>query len=242
MRELSKRVIRAAGIEEVARKLLFAINRARRLMSGRDRILIDAYFKTPVPHKLHLGCGPHALDGWLNSDYNPKSEDVLYLDVTKRFPCDADVFDYVFCEHLIEHIHFTDGLKMLVECHRVLKPGGKLRVATPNLQFLVDLYSSDKSELQESFIKHSTDNNIPWASRYEDTFVINDYVRAWGHQFIYDEKVLKNALSDAGFGDVSRRDLNESEDVNLRSLENEERKPAGMIRLETIVVEGTRGF
>src|SRR5262245_38028533 len=71
-------------------------------------------------------------------------------------------------------------LTMLKECNRVLRPGGKLRVSTPDLKFLLDLYEPTK-ELQRRYIKWSTDQCIPWAPRPSGAFVINNFVRGFGH-------------------------------------------------------------
>jgi 2-polyprenyl-3-methyl-5-hydroxy-6-metoxy-1,4-benzoquinol methylase len=46
-----------------------------------------------------------------------------------RFPGDA--FDIVTLQHVIEHVH--EPVSLLRECWRILKPGGRLSVATPNL-------------------------------------------------------------------------------------------------------------
>lgn len=39
-------------------------------------------------------------------------------------------FDAVTMSHMIEHVH--DPLRLLSECHRILKPGGRFVVVTPN--------------------------------------------------------------------------------------------------------------
>lgn len=58
-------------------------------------------------------------------------------------PCDLNrdalpwadaTFDVVVCNEIIEHIFDTD--RLLEEMHRVLKPGGKLIISTPNLASL----------------------------------------------------------------------------------------------------------
>lgn len=190
--------------------------------------------------QLHLGCGDHVLKGWINSDCDPQSDDIFPLDATKLFPFIDNQFDYVFSEHMIEHMTFPQGLRMLNECHRVLKSGGKMRIATPDLRFLIDLYRDDKSELQNAYIKWATDTFIQGPRFYTDTFIINNFFKAWGHKFIYDEGTLRNALGQAGFSHILRRDLNESADEELRGLENGNRLPDGFLKLETMVLEATK--
>ena len=73
-----------------------------------------------------------------------------------------------------------------------------------------------------------------------DTFIINNFCRGWGHQFIYDEKILRLSLNKAGFCEIVRCPLQASADPLLRNLENEGRMPADYLRLETLTLEGTR--
>lgn len=192
------------------------------------------------PRKLHLGCGSNLLDGWINTDSHPRTRDVIYLDATRSFPLEAQVLDYVFHEHMIEHIPYRDGLFMLSECYRVLKSGGKIRVATPDLRFLMELYEPTKTPLQQEYITWTSKRFKIDRSFDADTFVINNFFRDWGHQFIYDEKVLADSLQRCGFRSVTRCNLLESADEALRGLENAARYPAGFLELETMVLEATK--
>ena len=45
---------------------------------------------------------------------------------------------------MIEHLKYSDGQNMLKESFRVLKPKGKIRISTPDLQFLIDLTKRKK--------------------------------------------------------------------------------------------------
>jgi len=129
---------------------------------------------------------------------------------------------------------------MLSECHRILKPGGRIRIATPDLSFLIDLYAPYKSELQNDYIRWALDNFVPDVPAPLDTFVINNFVRDWGHKFIYDQKVLRLSLENVGFLNIVKRNLNESGHEDLRELENESRMPNGFLALETIVLEAEK--
>ena len=65
-------------------------------------------------------------------------------------------------------------------------------------------------------------------------------MRHWGHQFIYDEKTLRAAMERAGFKKVTRRELNESDAVALRALEDTDRMQERFLRLESFTLEGTK--
>jgi len=215
---------------------------------GVDRRRIKSYLAKNEVRKVHVGCGANILNGWLNLDYwsrwkiysyvQPVS--VSHIDATGAFPFKNDEIDYVFSEHMIEHITFPQGMNMLAECYRILKPGGKLRISTPDLSFLIDLYKSEKSEIQKSYIKWSTDTFIKEAPCCEEVFVINNFVRDWGHHFIYDERLLRYSLERSGFAEITKCKLRESDHDELRNLENESRMPKGFLSLESLTLEATK--
>jgi predicted SAM-dependent methyltransferase len=210
-------------------------------MLGRvDRSIVEHYFAENEITKLHLGCGSELLEGWLNSDLSPSSNRILRLDATDPFPFPDETFDYVFSEHMIEHNSYSNGLAMLNECYRVLKDNGKIRISTPDLSFLIDLYNQDKSVLQREYIEWATDTFINSAPYYDDTFVINNFVRDWGHLFIYDERTLRLALEKSGFTAITRCNLNESDNEELKQLENENRMPKGFLKLESFTLEAIK--
>ena len=220
----------------------FHQNGIRTLRSLRriDSSLVESYMSKNTCLKLHIGCGDNILDGWLNSNLFPSSNKILHLDATKSFPFPNQSFDYIFSEHVIEHMPYSNGLIMLNEAYRILKNNGKIRITTPNLQFLIDLYKENKSDLQLKYIEWSAINSttrIPYAS---DTFVINNFVRDWGHMFIYDEKTLRASLQSAGFKDIVRCNLNESRNKTFRHLENYKRMPDDFLKLESFTLEATK--
>jgi predicted SAM-dependent methyltransferase len=211
-----------------------------RAATGHDQRLIRAYLAGHPVRKLQIGTGENFLPDWLNSDLHPLDPRMIHLSAIRRFPFADGTFDYVFSEHMIEHIPFEPGLFMLKECCRVLKPGGRIRIATPDLGFLLALFRTPRSEVQERYIQWSLRSFFPAALGQEETYVLNHFVRGWGHQFIYDERVLGAALGSAGFTDVVRRGLNQSDDPNLRGLENERRMEPGFLALETLAMEGVK--
>ena len=198
--------------------------------------------------KLHLGCGRNLLGGWINTDFNTaKFQGSDFLDVTEKFPYDDNSVDYIFFEHMIEHINYQDGKFMIEESFRVLKSGGKIRISTPDLKFLINLYTEDKTDLQKKYIDYSVNHKSYNVSIGTDTFIINNFVRDWGHTFIYDEKTLKSLFESVGFSDVKSYLISESEDENLKNLENindSENRGQGQtkefLQLETFTLEATK--
>lgn len=192
------------------------------------------------PRKMQIGSGDNVLEGWLNTDFHPR-RDVLFLDVTQKLPFEDATFDYLFSEHLLEHLPYAQGKTFVEECYRVLKPGGKLRIATPDFQFLIDLYSKEKTDVQKRYIQWAVDSFLSEIGIYEDTFVINNFFRAWGHQFLYDEKTLRGLLARCGFIKIQRHQVGESADPNLQRLESHGRKITDDFNhLETMVLESSK--
>jgi predicted SAM-dependent methyltransferase len=206
----------------------------------RDRKLANQYILQSEVRKLHLGCGWNLLPGWLNADYRPLCREVLYLDARQPFFFLDETFDYIFSEHMIEHISYNDGLKTLAECHRILRRGGKIRVSTPDLAFLIALYNGDKSSLQREYIAWANSNFLKDVPSDNEVFVINNFVRDWGHTFIYDEKTLKSVMASVGFTEITKYDLQSSADSVLCNLENLTRIPARFLEMETMTFEGTK--
>jgi SAM-dependent methyltransferase len=90
------------------------------------------YLSTHPVRKLQIGAGGQDMPGWLNSDIAPGRNET-HLDAAARFPFPEGSIHFIYAEQVIEHLDYQDGLGMLRECHRVLAPGGKVRIATPDL-------------------------------------------------------------------------------------------------------------
>jgi predicted SAM-dependent methyltransferase len=232
------RTTRAARISTM-RRLEDARFTAGRL--GRHR-RIAAYLRDHPIRKLQLGTGSNVYDGWLNtdvSDFKRKNE-VVYLDARQPFPLPDAAFDFVFSEHMIEHVTYADGLHCLRECGRVLRPGGRIRIATPSVDRLIPLYGDDLSDVQRRYIRWSIDTFVDDADAYLPGFVLNNMFRNFEHRFLYDGATLRHALESAGFVDVEEWPVGESAEPQLVGLERHMRAAAEFNELETLVLEARR--
>jgi predicted SAM-dependent methyltransferase len=127
---------------------------------------------------------------------------------------------------------------MLKESWRVLKNGRKMGISTPNLAFLIALYKSEGSELQEEYIQRVF-KGLPCRSSLR--YLRYQQLRRGLETRVYlRRKGLRLSMEQAGFVEIAKAALNESEDPALRNLENEHRSPPGFIRLESLILEGTK--
>lgn len=214
------------------------------VLTGRTRRdkRIESYLRDHSDRRLQLGTGSNVYPGWLNTDVTDfkRKNEILYLDARKPFPLPTASFDLVFSEHMIEHLTYAEGQRCLSECHRVLRPGGLIRVATPSLDRLIRLYDSGPTELQRRYMRWSIDTWVKDADTYLPGFVLNNFLRDWGHQFVYDEQTLRHALESVGFVDVTEWPVGESGDPRLAGVERHMRSVAEFNEYETMVFEARR--
>ena len=168
--------------------------------------------------KVIIGAGSdHPVKGWLGTDIMPSMR-TIYVDARKRLPFAANSVDYIFSEHMIEHVPHEDGRNLVREIHRVLKPGAKARIATPDLVKIAALGRPDLSNIERDYVRWSN-RKLPPALREHAAFTINGMFRSFGHQFLYDEQTLACFFREAGFADIERCEVGQSEDPELRNLE-----------------------
>lgn len=214
------------------------LNKTFSFLSRQARI--NNYLQAVEIPKLQLGSGENILQGWLNTDLDP-SKNTVFLDARRSFPFRDNIFSYIFCEHLIEHLDYQEGEFMLRECFRSLKPGGKIRIATPDLKFLIELYAPEKNEIQKRYISWATDSFLPGLKIYKDIFIINNFFQNWGHKFIYDFETLNNALGKAGFINIIDFCAGSSKDVNFQNIESHGKCiPDEFNKLETMAIEAEK--
>lgn len=80
--------------------------------------------------RLNLACGLRREDGYKGIDIIPGDAVDIVMDL-ESFPWDikSESVEDMLCYHYIEHT--KDLIKFMNECHRILKPGGVLRIIAP---------------------------------------------------------------------------------------------------------------
>lgn len=220
----------------------------RRLVSrATRRAAVARYLRGARPHALQLGTGHNVLPGWLNTDVDVFRRGLVqYLDATRPFPLPARSFDFVYSEHQIEHVPLEAGERMLAECFRVLRPGGIVRIATPDLERIARLALAPLGTEEAYYVAYIS--RMLGLPSPDPTRVVNAMFRAFGpddasgHQFIYSFDLLAERLRAAGFTEVRRCEVGESTHAPLRGIERHADAVGDgrVVRYETLVVEATR--
>ncbi|MFE4604024.1 methyltransferase domain-containing protein [Kitasatospora indigofera] len=120
------------------------------------------------------------------------------LDISEPLPFADGSVDWVYAEHLIEHVTMPVAVGWLREARRVLRPGGVLRITTPDLARYLAGYANDDGFLA----RHRRRLGMlgfgpPMPDR--PAFLVNQIFRYYGHQWIYDLDELRHVLTRAGF-------------------------------------------
>lgn len=212
----------------------------------KQKALIRSYIEDNSQKKLHIGCGANLLEGWLNTDFNDKEEEIAFLDAGEEFPLSTESFGYVFSEHLFEHLDVDQQINMLKESLRILEPDGIMRIAMPSLEFLFELYSSpntsENREYVNWYIKHSpylsTVNKRVDDESFHYCYIINNFFKAWGHKMIHNFDSLKSLAYQAGFSQIIETEVGKSDFSDLQNIEKHGNIiPAVFNKQETMVVE-----
>lgn len=219
------------------RKHRWRVKRLSMKLASRRRI--REYLARHDQPKLHLGASNRHIAGWLNTDVEPMAEGTVFVDGGKPFPLESATFNYVFCEHFIEHLERDDGMSCMREAHRCLKPGGVFRVATPDLSKFLGLFATDLDVAQQRYLEQfrdllSLDSITPCRA-------LNLVMHSWGHRYLYTRDELSAAMLQAGFSTVRSVEVGESGDAVLRNLERHQEFAGDEAnRFETMVLEAVK--
>ena len=142
--------------------------------------------------KLNLGSGGDYIDGFVNVDLYAERADERY-DIAK-LPYADNSLDEIRAYHVIEHFDYLHAHDVLKEWHRVLKPGCKIKIETP-----------DFLESCKEFIKADQDGKWNLYGHFFSTGWISPGLI---HKFLYTEYELRKTMNFSGFTNIVRCEPN----------------------------------
>lgn len=104
--------------------------------------------------RVNLGCGSVYHPDWVNLDSIPASDFVRRWDIRKPLPFKTGEVDACYASHVLEHLPRSSADDLLEECYRVLKPGGIIRLAVPDLENIASAYLQSVAAGEASAHRH----------------------------------------------------------------------------------------
>lgn len=163
---------------------------------------------------VNIGCGIHGKEGWVNVDFFRSPGVNCLYDCRKGLPFSDDSARGIFTEHFFEHIDYTEEVPFfLFECHRVLQPGGVIRMIVPDAERYVRAYCAegweDLSRVRPLRPDHS---DVHFGSRFNTKMeVLNAVFRQYfEHKYAYDFSTLEFLLQRYGFCNVQKQSFGKS--------------------------------
>jgi predicted SAM-dependent methyltransferase len=171
--------------------------------------------------KLNIGCFASFFmfhDTWVNIDKIDLSSmmqrrcQFLHRDVLNGIPYPDNSVALIYHSDFLEHLSYHEAIAFLKECHRVLKPGGLMRVCVPNFGKILTEFSrgnmSKFDDIQPSEYKNV--NPVTKLAMLLFGSVGSSQNNYQGHQMMYDFRGLKEILEPVGFIDVMSMSIDES--------------------------------
>jgi predicted SAM-dependent methyltransferase len=142
---------------------------------------------------LNLGCWHRHIPGWIHVDLcdMPHIDHKTSIDKLPMF-ADCSV-DLIYSSHSFEYFDRQEAIGVLAEWHRVLKPGGTLRLAVPDFEALMKVY------LKTAEMARVLGPLYGRMHIETETGATNIY-----HKTAYDFTSLAKLLTDSGFANVRR--------------------------------------
>lgn len=165
------------------------------------------------PLLLNLGSAGLRRQGWLSVDLAGDAVDLAW-DLTRPLPFADGSVDAIFHEHFITVLTPAQGFALTRQCHRILRPGGVLRVVVAD----------------------------PWVqgTRWEEDaerraitplLAMQEIIFYPGIRTVYDVDTLRLVLGAAGFATVEERRFG---DTRLDPVPDSERRRGGSIFVEAV--------
>jgi predicted SAM-dependent methyltransferase len=168
-----------------------------------------------APLLVSAGAARRQLKGWLNTDISWRSD--LYLDLTKPWPLPTGSVARIYADNVIEHFPLRVGRRVLRYAFDALDPGGRIRLATPDVERTARVYLEDPDLTACHLERH---RRCGYDVYYPVELLRVTFSESGHHLgFCYDWYSLSEELQRAGFVDIDRFAPGESNDPRLRNLE-----------------------
>jgi hypothetical protein len=203
-------------------------SRGSRGRRPRGRRPLGRRRRAPASPKLHIGAFDVVHDGWLNTDVTPHLAIARVPGLARALRRAGRLSAERWAAHragTFRRLHYVDltqpqpypdaAFEAVFEAHRVLRPGGVLRIAVPDLDRVIAEYDP---QAPDDFLFGMWQGRERSTSRHR-------------HWWLYNERSLGELLARAGFAEVRRCAYREGRCPDVERIDS---------RPESLFMEGVR--
>lgn len=144
--------------------------------------------------KLHLGCGPMHLDGYVNVDQDPGACADFYLDFRELSSAfRPGIASEVLLVHSLSYLNLWEARQLLRVIHRLLRLGGRIVIELPDLGKCARHLLASEGDL-DAYLEGVRGVYAFDPSQVREELPITPYAFGWSAWHLCDE------LRQAGFG------------------------------------------
>jgi hypothetical protein len=136
--------------------------------------------------KLYVGSRNYKPDGYVTVDIDPANKPDIVADITNMTSVAEASCDEVVAGHVLEHIEWPDSFAAIAEFARVLKPGGVVKIAVPDMASLMRMLLSGESAFHVMGLIYGLGGRV------------NTFER---HRYGFTPGMLADILETLGFGE-----------------------------------------
>lgn len=148
---------------------------------------------------LNLGCWHREIPGWIHVDLCDMPHIDFKTNINDLSMFEDNSVDLIYSSHSFEYFDVKEAPDVLKEWHRVLKPGGVLRLAVPDFDSLINLYTltGDINKILGPLF-----GRMEIETKSSKTMLF--------HKTTYTLRSMKDLLESSGFGNIHRYDWKET--------------------------------
>jgi predicted SAM-dependent methyltransferase len=156
------------------------------LFRGSSRQRIVRVPRADNALRVHVGCGPIDIAGWVNVDARPFPHVHLASDSVALAEFSDGALGEIYLCHVLEHFSFAEVDQLLVTYHKKMSDGGVLRISVPDFDLAIAAYRASGEDLE--FVRMA----LMGGQDYEFNF----------HKSVFNKKLLTKLLTEAGFTNI----------------------------------------
>lgn len=168
--------------------------------------VVDAPIRPKRRVRIHAGSGDKPWPLWINVDAHGDPD--IVSDV-RTMPFEASYADEISAIHVVEHIPRLSVDNMLLDWHRILKPGGKLSIEVPCL-----------NKIAQMIVDGEKNMGLMQMGIFGDP---RDKKSGMMHAWAYTREELTNILINTGYVDI--KETRPKFHIEKRDMRIEARKP-----------------